>query len=65
MSHIMLPNLRLVLFFICLVMKSFKKVLMHRLVMGSIVVYYTTIILNILNKLADCIKLRVVKDWLT
>lgn len=33
--------------------------------MDNIVVYRTIIILNILNKLTDCIALRVVKNWLT
>ena len=65
MPHVMLPNLQLVLFFVCSVVESFKKVLMRRLAMGSIVVYCTTIIPNKLNKVADCMKLRVVKDWLT
>ncbi len=65
MTHIMLPNLRLVLFFIRPIIESFKKVLMGRLAMGSIIVYHTTIILNLLNTVADCMKLRVVKDWST
>ena len=38
---------------------------MYHLIMGSIIVYYTTIIANTLNKVANCIKLRLVKDWLT
>ena len=38
---------------------------MYYLVMSSIIVYYTTIIANTLNKVADCMKLRLVKDWLT
>ncbi len=65
MLHVMLPNLRLVLFFVRPIIESFKKVLMGRLAMGSIVVYRTTIIPNTLNKVADCMELRVVKGWST
>ena len=61
----MLPNLQLVFFFVCLTVESFRKILMHRLAMGSIVVYRTTIIPNTLNKVADCMKFRVVQGWLT
>ena len=63
--YIMLTNLRLVLFFVCSIIKNFNKVLIHRLSMGSIVVYYPTIITKILNTEAHCMELRVVKDWLT
>ena len=65
MPYIMLPNLQLVHFFVCSVVKSFKKVFMRRLTMGSIIVYYTTKIPNTLNKVADCLELGVVKGWLT
>ena len=65
MSHIILPILQLVLFFVYLIVESFEKVLMRRLAISSIVAYRTTIIPNTLNKLADCMKLRVVKGWLT
>ena len=64
MPHIILLNLQLELFFIYFIVKSFKKVLIYCLTMGSIIVYCTTIILNILNKVADCMELRVVEDWL-
>ena len=57
----MLPNLRLVFFFVCPISKNFKVVLIHRLGIGSIIVYYTTIIPNTPNKVADCMELRVVK----
>ena len=60
----MLPNLQFVLFFVHLVVESFKKVFTHCFAMSSIVVYHTIIILNTLNKVADCIELRVVKGWL-
>ena len=62
MLHIILPNLQLVFFFICPIIKNFKKVFMRRLVMGNIVVYCTTIIPNILNKMANYMKLRVVES---
>ena len=65
MPHIMLPNLRLVLFFVRPVVESFKKVLIRYLAMGSIVVYCITIIPNTLNIVADYIELRVVKSWST
>ena len=65
MSYVILPNLHLVLFLVCPIIESFKKLLMRRLAMGSIVVYYTTIILNTLNKATNCMKVRVVKGWLT
>ena len=61
----MLPNLRVVLFFVCPIIESFKKVFMRRLAMGNIVVYYTTKIPNILDKVANCMELRVVKGWST
>ena len=64
MPHVMLPNLQLVFFFVCFIIKNFKKALMRHLAMGSIVVYSTTIISNILNKMVDCMELRVVESWL-
>ena len=63
MVYIILPNLQVVYFFVCLIVESFKKVLIRRLAMSSIVVYRTTIILNTLDKVANYIKLRVVKSW--
>lgn len=65
MTYVMLPNLQVRLFFICLIVKSFKKVFMHRLAMGCIVVYCTTTILNTLDKVANCIELGIVKGWST
>lgn len=58
----MLPNLQVVSLFIHLVVEHFKRIFIRRLTMGSIVVYYTIIILNTLNKMANCMKLMVVKD---
>ena len=64
MLHIMLPNLQLILFCVCFVIENFKKVLICRLAIDSIIVYHTIIISNTLNKVTDCIELRVVKGWL-
>ena len=60
----MLSNLQVVFFFICPIVKCFKKVFICRLTIGSIVVYHTTIIPNILNKMANYIELKIVKSWL-
>ncbi len=65
MPHVVLPSLRLVLFFVCFVVEKVKKVFMRHLAISSIVVYYTTIISNTLNKVADEIDCRIVKSWLT
>ena len=43
-AHIILPNLHVILIFICLIIENFKKVLIRRLAIGSIVVYCTSII---------------------
>ena len=65
MSYVILPNLQVVFFYVCPVVESFKKVFMRCLAMGSIVVYRTTIILNTYNKVANCMKLRIIKGWST
>lgn len=65
MPYVMLTNLQFVFIFVCPVVKSFKKILMHYLAIGNIVVYYTTIIVNTPNKVTDYIELKVVKNWLT
>lgn len=64
MAYIMLPNLQIVFFFVFLIVERFKKVFMRCLAMANIVIYYTTIISNTLNNIANCIELRVVKGWL-
>lgn len=61
----MLSNLQFVLFFIYSIIKYFKKLFIYCFAINSIVVYYITIISNILNKIAIFIKLEIVKDWLT
>ena len=65
MAYIILSNLPVVFSFIYPIIERFKKIFMHCLAMSSIVIYYTTIIPNILNKVINCIKLKIVKDWLT
>ena len=65
MAYIMLPDLQVVLFFVCPIVQSFEKLFMRRLAVGYIIIYHTIIIPNILNKVANCMKLRVVEGWLT
>lgn len=36
---------------------------MHHLIMDNIIIYHTTIIPHILNKVGDYKKLKIVKDW--
>ena len=59
--YVIFPNLQVVLFFVCSVIENLKKVFICHLAMGNIVVYYTIIILNTLDKQANCMELRVVK----
>lgn len=63
MTYVILLNLQVILLFVYPVIECFKKRFMHHLAMSSIVVYYTTIISNILNKVVNCMKFRIVKDW--
>ena len=63
MVYVILPNLQVIFLFIHTVVESFKKVFIHRFAIGSIVVYCTTIIPNIKDKVVYCIKVRVVKGW--
>lgn len=59
----MLPNLRVALFFVCSFVESFKKIFMHRLAIDSIIVYNIIIMPNILDKVVNSMKLRIVKVW--
>lgn len=65
MTHVMQPDLRVVLFFVSLVVKGFKKVFMGRFAMSCIVVYSTTIIANTLSKVPNGIKFGTINLWLT
>ena len=44
--------------------KKFSKVLIDYFVIGNIIIYYTIIILNILNNIIDFMILKIVKGWL-
>lgn len=57
----MLPNLQIIFFFIHFVIKRFKKIFIHYLTLGCIIIHYTTIILNALDKVVDYIELKVVE----
>ena len=61
----MLPNLRIVLFFVSPIVKSFKKIFMSCFAMSCIIVYSTTIIPDALDKVASRIELWVVECWST
>ena len=61
MTYVMLPNLRIVLFFVSPVVKSFKKVFMSCFAMSCIIVYSTTIIPDALGKVGDCMEFGVIK----
>ena len=62
MTYIILPDLRIVLFFVGLIVKNFKKIFMSCF---TISVYNTTIIPDVLGKAASYIELKVVEGWLT
>ena len=63
MTYVMLPDLRIVLFFVSPVVKSFKKVFMSCFAMSCIIVYSTTIIPDAPDKVAGRMELRVVEYW--
>ncbi len=65
MVYIMLPDLQVVLFFVCPIIKSFKNVFMRCLVISYVIIYRTTIIPNIQDKVANYIESKVVEGWLT
>lgn len=58
----MLSNLQVAFFFVYSIIKNFKKVFMHHLTISNIMIYYTTIIQNTLNQMADCMNLKIVKS---
>lgn len=62
MAYIIILNLRVVFFFFYSIIENFEKVLICYLAIGNIIVYCTIIILNILKKEFDYIKLKVIKD---
>lgn len=62
MMQIIIPNLQLVFFFVYSMIENFKKVFIYYLTIGNIMIYHTTTISNILNKITDYVKFRVVKS---
>ena len=58
----MLSDLQIVLFFVCLIVKSFKKIFMYYFAISYIIIYCITIILNILDMITNCIEFRVVEN---
>lgn len=62
MAYVILLNLQIVLIFAYFIIKRFKKIFIHHFTISNIVVYHTTIILNILNKKADCIKFKIINN---
>lgn len=61
----MLSDLQVILLFVYYIVKTFKKVFMHCLTVSCIIIYCTSIILNKLDKIANYMEFRVVKDWST
>ena len=61
MTYVMLPILRIVLFFVSPVVKSFKKVFMSYFAMNCIIVYSTTIIPDVLGKVGDYMEFEIIK----
>ena len=57
-----MPDLQVVLFFVCFIIESFEKVFMHHFAMGYIIIYHIIIIPNVLDKMANCMEFRIVKD---
>lgn len=55
-------DLQVILFLVNFITKNFLKIFMHCSGIGCITIYYTIRISNILNKLANYIKLTIVKD---
>ena len=60
----MLLDLRVVLFFVYFIVKSFEKIFMHRFAISCVIIYRTTIISNALDKITNCIEFRVVEGSL-
>lgn len=61
MPHVILSNLQILLFFFCFVIENSKKVLIRRLAVSSIIVYYNSIIQNTFNIIADYMEFSVIK----
>ncbi len=61
--YVRLLDLQVILFFIYLIVESFEKVFMYYLIVGCLIIYHITIISNALNKIANCVKFRVIETW--
>ena len=61
MACIMLPDLQVILFFVCFIIESFEKVFMCYFTMSYDIIYRITIILNTLDKMANYIEFMIVK----
>ena len=61
MAYIILSNLQFVLFFVYFYLESFKKIFICDFSISNIIVSYTNIIPNTLDKVADYMEFRVVK----
>lgn len=56
MTYVVLLNLQIVLFCLCPIIKGFEMIFIYHLAIGYIVVYYTTIILHTVDKMAHSMK---------
>ena len=63
MSYVMLPDLQVIFVLVNFIVKSFQKVFMGRLIIGCIIIYRNIIIPNALDKLANCMKRKILEDW--
>ena len=61
MIYIILSELQFVFFFVCFVIKCFEEVFIYHLTISYIIIYYITIISNILSKMTNYIKFKVVE----
>ena len=57
----MLSVLQVGFCFPCFIIKSFEEVFIYSLIINYIIIYYTIIISNSLDKLANYIKLKIVE----
>ena len=64
MTYVILPDLQIILFFVFFIIENFEKVFIYHLAMSYVIIYHITIILNILDKVANCIEFRIVEGWL-
>lgn len=58
-----MPNLQVVFCFICFYLKYLKKIFIYYFAISNIIVYRTTIILNILNKVINYMKFKIINNW--